>query len=115
MKIHEKLNQLAEYYNVDDKDIAEILGMSKAGYSKLKNQGKRLNLEYVILLCDHFKISPYFFIKDDYEITRKDTDRLSKEELRLISDYRQIGDHDRLEIKTLLNLKISRIENFEKK
>lgn len=113
MNISDKLRLLREHFNLTKSDMSRLLSISPKGYSVFEDSGT-MPIDRLIFLCTHFKISPYYFILEDFDIMKKDYDKLTKEETRVINDYRQINDHDRLEIKTLLNLKVSRIENFEK-
>lgn len=67
--ISEKLRDIRENNNLKQIEIAEILGVSQANYSRWENGSEFIPLKKLTILCNHFNVSMDYVIGK----TRDDT------------------------------------------
>jgi len=69
MKISKKLRILMAFYDLNNKEMAEILGVSPQSFSNYVNDVNTPPLEIITKLANHFKISLDFLANENFKFT----------------------------------------------
>ena len=88
--------KLLNSHNVTQKQLAEYLGIRQLTISEWKTKNKIPNVETLI------KIAQYFNVSLDYLLTGEEKN-LSSDEVELISNYRNLDNHDKSMARTILS------------
>lgn len=92
------LKKLRKKYNITQKELSYVLGLTPSAVSNWENGINKIDIEKLVLICSKFKISLSEFLGiDDNGFT------LSEDEIELINSYRQ-QPHMQEAVKRLLNM-----------
>lgn len=111
----QRLVEIREDYNLKQKDIADILGITQQSYSLWENGSKIIPLKHLNNLCNYYNFSMDYVIGLSnikyYNITNKEIDKiLIGERLRKIRKDKNITQE---ELASILNTTHSTISAYE--
>ena len=58
----ERLKELREYYDLTQKEVANVLKISQQHYSMYETGKRILNAEQIITLCKHYNVSADYLL-----------------------------------------------------
>lgn len=109
MGFGEKLAQYRERYEIDQKDIAKLLGVTNQTISAYETGTNRPSYNGLIKICNQLKVDANYFMEDDLKYINNS---ITNNEKIILSAYNNLSDSDKRIVDFILGLKEKKIINF---
>ena len=109
--IKDKLKEIRENIGMNKKEFANCIGIKYTTYNGYETGAREPDSDFLILIAQKFDVSTDYILglRDEKDITN--SYQLKSSEYKHIEKYRDLDDHGKNIVTTILNIEYDRIKN----